>query len=218
MTTRDDSPETECATRAALHALGALSPGEARDYADHLAGCALCRDDVDALSGVVTALGALAPAVEPPRDLKERLFRRVHELEASASEAFHRRAVRQVWKQWPAEAGAAAVVTVPAAGAGWESTDVPGIDVRRLFVDPAADRVTMLVRMAPGTSYPAHRHGGVEECFVIEGELKVGDDVLHAGDYQRCDLRSVHVVQSTDTGCLLFIVSSMHDELLPGPP
>jgi quercetin dioxygenase-like cupin family protein len=42
----------------------------------------------------------------------------------------------------------------------------------------------------------------------------VGDLVLRTGDYQCVPAGSVHGVQSTASGCLLLIVSSMHDELI----
>ena len=29
----------------------------------------------------------------------------------------------------------------------------------------------MLVRLAPGAAYPPHRHAGVEELHLLEGEL-----------------------------------------------
>ena len=76
-------------------------------------------------------------------------------------------------------------------------------------------RVTMLVRMEKGTSYPSHRHAGPEECYVLAGDLEVGDQLeMHAGDYQRVERGSVHPPQTTREGCLLLITSSMHDELL----
>jgi anti-sigma factor ChrR (cupin superfamily) len=69
--------------------------------------------------------------------------------------------------------------------------------------------------MAPGTSYPAHRHGGAEECFVLEGDLRVGADLhMRAGDFQRAEEGSVHPDQTTDHGCVLLIVSSTADEIL----
>ena len=86
--------------------------------------------------------------------------------------------------------------------------------MKPLFVDRERDYVTMLVRMAPGTSYPCHRHGGAEECYVLQGDLHVAGQVLHSGDHQRADDASEHGVQSTEEGCLLLIVSSQHDELL----
>ena len=91
---------------------------------------------------------------------------------------------------------------------------MPGIEVRRLAADSARRMVTMMVRMAPGTSYPPHRHAADEECLVMSGELLVGTERLRAGDYQKAAKGSVHPVQSTDTGCALFITSSQDDELV----
>jgi len=78
-----------------------------------------------------------------------------------------------------------------------------------------AQRDAMLVRMAPGTSYPRHVHAGPEECFVLEGDLAVGDGLrLVAGDYQRMESGSRHPDQSTEGGCLLLLISSLNDELV----
>jgi anti-sigma factor ChrR (cupin superfamily) len=101
------------------------------------------------------------------------------------------------------------------AGEGeWEPTAAPGVKARTLHVDPARRYVTMLIRMEPGASYPGHRHADIEECYVLEGDLRVGGERLGAGDYQRADARSCHGVQSTEKGCLLLIVSSQEDEIV----
>jgi quercetin dioxygenase-like cupin family protein len=95
----------------------------------------------------------------------------------------------------------------------WEKTPIPGITTRILFVDPPRNQFTALVRMEPGASYPGHVHGGPEECLVLEGELCVGGDtVLRKGDYQRAAGGSRHGVQSTQTGCLLLVTSSLNDD------
>jgi anti-sigma factor ChrR (cupin superfamily) len=125
----------------------------------------------------------------------------------------------QPWKAWDVEpegsdASAAGLTIVRAAEEGWVETDVPGVSVKRLRVDRERRYVTMLVRMAPGSAYPSHRHAGAEECFVLEGDLHVGDAVLRAGDYQCAHGASLHSVQSTENGCLLLISSSQEDELL----
>jgi anti-sigma factor ChrR (cupin superfamily) len=73
----------------------------------------------------------------------------------------------------------------------------------------------MLVRMAAGTTYPSHRHAGDEQCFVLDGDLHVGEIVLHSGDFQLAPEESEHGPQSTVGGCTLLIVSSRNDELLP---
>jgi anti-sigma factor ChrR (cupin superfamily) len=121
----------------------------------------------------------------------------------------------QVWRRWTSAPEADGVFTLRAEETGWEKTDIAGIEVRNLFADRERNYVTMLVRMAPGTAYPTHRHAGVEECFVLDGDLRVPPGRhLHAGDYQRAAGDSLHGIQSTDEGCLLFIVSSTEDELV----
>ena len=192
--------------RAALYALDALEPDAARLYAAHLEICAPCQAEVAALRTAVEALGRAVEPVTPPPSLKARLMDVVRT--APEAEAI------QTWKRWAPSATDEAMTIVRGDGA-WETTGVDGVAVRRLFVDAANDRLTMLVRMAAGTSYPAHRHGGVEECYVLEGDLYGPNFEMRAGDYQRLDGGSVHGVQGTRGGCLLFIVSSMNDELLP---
>ena len=51
-----------CGHDAAPYLLGALEPGEASAFVRHLAGCAVCRDEVAALAPVLDALSAAAPA------------------------------------------------------------------------------------------------------------------------------------------------------------
>ena len=147
---------------------------------------------------------AAGRAVPPQAALRRRLMQRIRKRADSEI---------QVWKSWQEEPTDALNV-VRAAGGEW-STVMDGVHVKQLNVDPARGDVTMLVRMDPGSSYPSHRHGGAEQCFVLEGELHVGDDTtLQKGDFQCMREESVHGTQWTETGCLLLIVSSQRDELL----
>ena len=192
--------------RAALHAVGALERDAAILYATHLEVCEACRAEVESHRAAVCALGRSLEPVAPPPSVKTRLATAVRaELDAAAI---------QKWKQWTPSAPGEAMTLVRGKDE-WEATGVGGVEVRRLFVDKANDRLTMLVRMTAGTEYPAHRHAGVEECYVLEGDLYGTGWEMRAGDYQRLELGSVHGVQGTRGGCLLFIVSSMNDELLP---
>ena len=61
----------------------------------------------------------------------------------------------------------------------------PGIWCKLLSTDAERDRVSMLVRLAPGTDYPPHIHAGVEELHLLDGELSIDDRKLHPGDYNR---------------------------------
>jgi predicted ChrR family anti-sigma factor len=202
--TRHDRLDELARDRAAAYALGSLSPVESAEFEEHLHACEACRREVESLQGVLGELATLAQAVAPPPGLKDRLLARVRESKT---------AVSQPWKAWLPEPSGAGLTLVRAGEGAWEASGVDGVEIRRLFLDRENDRATMLVRMAPGTSYPSHVHGGAEECYVLEGDLDVAGTRMVAGDYQRATSGSLHGIQSTVGGCLLFIVSSLHDEL-----
>ncbi len=172
-------------------------------------------DDVTAaeyrecLALLAQAVGARGPA--PPTGLKAKLLERV----ASEKKATGADGV-QIWKSWspPKSSELSGLFVRKADEGGWEKTEAPGVQVRPLNVDEVRRYVTMLVRMEAGASYPRHVHAGAEECYVLEGDLRVGNEVLHAGDYQCAHGGSEHAVQSTEKGCLLLIVSSQDDELV----
>lgn len=216
-----DFLDEDLKTEATLYVLDALADEDARKFRLHITRCGTCRAEVESLSQCARELALLAPSVSPPTDLWRRVIERVRAGEPptpkpsrSSSEAAE---ATQIWKQWGSDStGATPDFTFLAADeSGYERTAVPGIEARRLFVDRERGRVTMLVRMRAGTAYPAHVHADVEECFVLSGDLTVGDtEHLRAGDYQRAETGSTHAVQSTNGGCVLLLVSSLHDELV----
>jgi anti-sigma factor ChrR (cupin superfamily) len=219
--------------------LGLLEPPEEKQFLAHLAsGCAECNKTVAAMSRVMRALPfALDSSIvvaTPPTKLKERLLRSIKTADSQISPTDISAAIAgsmpqaagkkkadgpQVWKTWTsaADSGKAALPGLFTLGAGegvWEEVGISGIKVKRLFVDPERDSVTMLVRMPAGAAYPRHRHAGPEQCYVIEGDLRVDNLAFFAGDYQYAESNSLHGVQYTEQGCLLLIVSSLHDELV----
>ncbi len=210
---------------AALYVLKSLGADAARRYRLHLPGCEVCRAEVDSLAHTAAQLTATVPEVAPPPELWNRVLDRIRDPGVpkpgpKATAAGVPDAVRpnQVWKEWSTtgdvDAAGLQYVAGSGPGAAFESTGIEGIEVRRLGVDRAKDQVTMLVRMAAGTAYPAHRHGGAEECFVLQGDLHVGPLHMQGGDFQRAEAGSLHPTQFTDGGCLLLIVSSTTDELI----
>jgi len=82
-----------------------------------------------------------------------------------------------------------------------------------LATDGEKHRVSMLVRLAPGTDYPPHRHAGVEELHLLHGELLIDDKKLRPGDYIRADAGSVDHRVWSETGCTCVLLTSTHDEL-----
>jgi anti-sigma-K factor RskA len=69
----------DCGGDVAAYLLGALDPAEAEAFRRHLERCAVCRDEVDSLGGVVQALPMAAPQVRPPKRLRRNVMRAVRD-------------------------------------------------------------------------------------------------------------------------------------------
>lgn len=61
----------------ALYAMELLTVEESRAIQEHLAGCALCRDEAAAIRGDLSALAITADVYTPPAQAKARLFRQI---------------------------------------------------------------------------------------------------------------------------------------------
>jgi DNA-directed RNA polymerase specialized sigma24 family protein len=94
----------------------------------------------------------------------------------------------------------------------WEEA-APGIHVQILARNSENDRVSMLVRLDPGTDYPGHTHAGIEELHLLHGVLKVDDRTLHPGDFIHSEAGSVDHRVWSETGCTCFLVTSTKDVL-----
>ena len=95
----------------------------------------------------------------------------------------------------------------------WEVA-APGIYVRILARDEARKRVSMLVRLDPKTSYPPHRHAGVEELHLLHGELIVDEKLLRPGDYIHAEAGSEDHRVYSETGCTCVLMTSTDDAIL----
>jgi anti-sigma factor ChrR (cupin superfamily) len=74
--------------------------------------------------------------------------------------------------------------------------------------------VSMLVRLAPGTDYPPHRHADVEELHLLHGELIVDEKTLYPGDYLRSEPGTVDHRVWSETGCTCVLLTSIDDIIL----
>ena len=90
----------------------------------------------------------------------------------------------------------------------------PGISVKLLATDTHENRVSMLVRLAPGAEYPGHRHAGLEELHLLHGELMIDDLKLYPGDYNRAEAGSVDRRVWSETGCTCVLITSYDDVIL----
>jgi anti-sigma factor ChrR (cupin superfamily) len=97
----------------------------------------------------------------------------------------------------------------------WQPHPVPGIRMKVLSMNPRRGYATLLLDVAPGTRFPAHHHGGDEECYVISGSLVACGRRIGAGDFHHADGGSDHGELWTDVGCRVLLVVSPEDYLPP---
>jgi DNA-directed RNA polymerase specialized sigma24 family protein len=112
-------------------------------------------------------------------------------------------------KRIVAESGLLPVFTAPQS---WTEPDwqeiAPGIARKLLATDDQRERVSMLLRLAAGTEYPAHAHAGIEELHLLHGELWVDECRLEAGDYHRAEPGSLQTRIWSETGCTCVLLTS----------
>jgi len=194
---------------AALYSLGSLSGEEKTLYEQHLQeGCSDCVQEIQTFRRVVENLSLSAPLVIPSANARERLLASLGGRNRAPVPGESESSTRPkgVLLQQPG------LLIARSSEMPWE-TVAPGIDRRVLFVDSDRDYITTLVLVQAGTRYPSHRHAGVEEILLLEGDLHVHGIVLHPGDYCRAEPDSVHEVTFSESGCMLLLRTSQHDEI-----
>jgi anti-sigma factor ChrR (cupin superfamily) len=207
-----NTAEGEICGSAALYALGTLEGEEARAFEAHIeGGCDACAAELREFESVVGSLGLAAPDAEPPARARESLLERLaagdgselKDKEGAGTEAD------------PSRSLCGEGFLVVRAGEGqWLPTGDAGVSFKLLYTDRERGTFTTLVRMDAGASIRAHRHLGVEQCLVIEGDLRAGVVEMHAGDFN-CSLPgSVHEEISTTGGALFLIVGPERYEVV----
>ncbi|WP_431655780.1 cupin domain-containing protein [Pantanalinema rosaneae] len=93
----------------------------------------------------------------------------------------------------------------------WTPHATPGVTVAIVHRDEVKRELAGFLRAEPGVRYPFHRHAAIEEIFMLEGDLVVGDEVYGAGDYIRSHPGSSHAPY-TNGGCRFFFHTSIDDE------
>lgn len=176
-----------------LYALHALSSAEVLLVQSQISRCADCQQEMEALRPIIGALVSWPTDVlRPSANLWGRLAQRI-----------------------AAETGAKPdlLPSPPSSKPEWEEA-APGISVKLLATDMGKDRVSMLVRLDPGTDYPPHRHAGVEELHLLHGELMIGEQKFLPGDYYRAETDSVDYRVWSETGCTCVLLTSTKDTIL----
>ena len=102
---------------------------------------------------------------------------------------------------------AAGILHIAADAIHWRPfPDAPGVDYKVLRRHATAGGLTLLLRLAPGAAYPAHRHPAGEEYLVLTGSLEDGGRTYHAGDYVYYPPGSAHRPASREGSTLLVLL------------
>jgi anti-sigma factor ChrR (cupin superfamily) len=177
--------------RVAEYALRALPADERSAFETHVDDCSECRQELEALRPVIDAFVDWPTAtLRPPTPLWGRLAQRI------AADAEPPLAPEERWRDEP----------------GWKEV-APGISCKLLATDVARERITMLVQLAPGISYPSHTHAGLEELHLLDGELWIDDRKLYPGGYYRAEPGTSDRHVWSETGCMCVLMTSFRDIL-----
>jgi anti-sigma factor ChrR (cupin superfamily) len=182
-----EQSEVTCA-----YAAHALAASEAAVAEAHIASCPDCRRELDSLRPVVDRFVSWPTDVlRPTTSLQGRLALRI-------AEETGKQPVLPPVRQWSEPE--------------WEQV-APGIECKLLASDTERHWVSMLVRLAPGASYPAHTHAGVEELHLLDGELWIDERKLVPGDYNYGAPGTGDERVWSETGCTCVLVTSTNDVL-----
>ena len=98
----------------------------------------------------------------------------------------------------------------------WQDAKTPGIKLKVLYRDPATGASTMCLKFEPGAETPLHEHTGLEQTFVIDGELEDHDGRVAAGNFAWRQAGSVHQAHSGPKGSLHLAFFSRPNRMLDG--
>ena len=184
--------DQEHVDRVSLYALQALPADEVGAVEEQIAACAECREELGALRPVAESFVAWPTDVlRSPVALWDRVASRIGTEAAEAPMSPTARAVAEL---------------------EWEKV-APGISVKLLATDAEKRRVSMLVRLEPGTNYPPHLHAGLEELHLLDGELWINERKLDPGDYNRAESGTADRRVFSETGCTCLLITSPDDIL-----
>jgi len=197
VTNRKQSTGDELHELAALHVLGTLEGWDSAAFEEHLRqGCDACASDLRSFEAIAGLIGESVPAVAPPR-LRERLLSKIGDSPRVPGIILERSGLLIARSQELA----------------WQSV-ASGVFLKPLYEDKARKYDTSLVRMDAGAHIPSHRHAGIEELFLLSGDLHVEGQVMRAGDYCRADFGSTHGETFTDGGCLFLLMASPENRVV----
>ena len=94
---------------------------------------------------------------------------------------------------------------------GWQDLPTAGARIKELSNGRDTGRAVLLLELDPGTRFPSHRHGGVEELLVLSGNLDTAGTRMHAGDFMRAETGTTHDDVVSENGCRALLITDPDD-------
>ena len=91
----------------------------------------------------------------------------------------------------------------------WTALDFPGISMRVVNEDKKSGGMTVMTRLEPGASIPAHIHSKADETvFVISGDFIEEETEYGAGSFFAAPAGAPHGPHRSRTGCIVLTTFS----------
>jgi anti-sigma factor ChrR (cupin superfamily) len=172
---------------SALHALGALAPEEAQRFAATMHANPVLIDEWKAFEAVVTDLALGAAEAAPSSQVREKLLARVATLPQEAHDTALPHSIRLAEGEW--------------------CTLAPHVSAKVLHHDHQTGLVTSLIRLEPGGYLPRHRHLGLEQTLVVEGDCRVNDEIFYPGDFRLRPAQTEDGEVTTEHGTTILLIA-----------
>jgi mannose-6-phosphate isomerase-like protein (cupin superfamily) len=175
------------------YALDALAAEERRGVEQLLDGAPELEAELAEFQRAIAAIPYTVPLVPLASNLKDRLMRRIATSESSSAiDVLKQKAETVNWEPYEPNSGAM---------------------LGKLLVDLDKREVQCFIRTVGTTKFPKHRHAHEEELVVLEGDLTIDGQSYQAGDRIYSTSGTTHQPE-TQSGCLLFLRTSLDDEIL----
>jgi quercetin dioxygenase-like cupin family protein len=97
------------------------------------------------------------------------------------------------------------MIAISVADRQWTPGRQSGVE-RVMLRDEEGGGRTQLIRMARGSTIENHGHIGREEVLMVSGSMRLGDSVLHAGDYHHTGAGEFHDVEALED-CVFYAMT-----------
>jgi anti-sigma factor ChrR (cupin superfamily) len=192
------------------YVLGALPEEQMAEMDRLVAGSPELQAEVDQLTAALAQVAESLAKVEPSPAARTRLLATVGSVDRFAPFLAPLGKILDLG----ADAMRAVLARIDDAGSWLEA--LPGVQLLHFDAGPRLRNADAgLIRLAPGHSFPRHRHLGHEVNYVLEGYMKDGDEVHGPGSVIVYEKDSEHLYAAT--GARELVLMTVHHGIQPLP-